>query len=436
MPSPLHHLVSQTANAPTRWPTVALWTIPRYDHTTSHSGRRCNRRYPLADIHAAGVGVTVGPIALSSKTADPQIDAMLRGMIGIHEMVFPMRVRAYYLVGSYHTGHTVPASDLDIVVVFRGSFLPGEESVNSRYAIALGLVATLTLLVACRPTPVPTSPTETLLPVATPTVTPVPTCASTLQPTSTSTSEPTHPVTPTPTNPPPPPTLIPALTNTPQPTSTSMPTRTPIQLELLGHIGGTIEAMVVRGKYAYVGGEYGFSVLDVSNPSQVVEVGYLALPVADLEVVGKYAYVAAKEAGLQVVDISDPLAPLRVGACVTPGEAVAIAVESGESRRRVYLSIAKKGLWTIDVSDAAKPIEIGNYKLDAWIGDVSMLSIDATQTYAYLATSDGLRVVNVSVPQSPVDWLRSSGGPVVSSSREVLPMSLRLMTTLLSRMCT
>jgi hypothetical protein len=182
-----------------------------------------------------------------------------------------------------------------------------------------------------------------------------------------------------------------------------MPTRTPIQLELIGHVGGTIEAMVVRGRYAYVGGEYGFSVLDVSNPSQVVEVGYLVLPVADLEVVGKYAYVAAKEAGLQVVDISDPLAPLRVGAYVTSGEAVAIAVESGESRRRAYLSIAKKGLWMIDVSDAAKPIEIGSYKLDAWIGDVSMLSIDAAQTFAYLATSDGLRVVNVSVPQSPVD---------------------------------
>jgi Nucleotidyltransferase domain len=81
-------------------------------------------------MHAADVDMTVGPIALSSNTAYPQVDAILRGMIGVHEMVFPMRVRAYYLVGSYHTGHAVPASDLDVIVVFRGSFLPGEEDAS------------------------------------------------------------------------------------------------------------------------------------------------------------------------------------------------------------------------------------------------------------------------------------------------------------------
>lgn len=50
-------------------------------------------------------------ISLLDSTNNPQADEILRGVIGICEMVFSERVRAYYLVGSYQGGTAVARSD-------------------------------------------------------------------------------------------------------------------------------------------------------------------------------------------------------------------------------------------------------------------------------------------------------------------------------------
>jgi hypothetical protein len=44
------------------------------------------------------------------STGTPQIDSLLAGFIGLFELAFPARIRAYYLVGSYANGSHVPAS--------------------------------------------------------------------------------------------------------------------------------------------------------------------------------------------------------------------------------------------------------------------------------------------------------------------------------------
>jgi hypothetical protein len=60
-------------------------------------------------------------------TGDERIDTILRGLVGIWEMVFPGRIRAYYLTGSYSDGSALPSSDIDISVVFRGDFAHEQE---------------------------------------------------------------------------------------------------------------------------------------------------------------------------------------------------------------------------------------------------------------------------------------------------------------------
>ncbi len=94
----------------------------------------------------------------------------------------------------------------------------------------------------------------------------------------------------------------------------------------MGHLGGAIEAMSVQGDYAYAGGRFGLTILDVSNPAQPVEIGHLALPVVDIEVAGDYAYIAAGDAGLHLVDVSDPTAPVEVGRYNTSDRATEVAV--------------------------------------------------------------------------------------------------------------
>ena len=57
-------------------------------------------------------------VELLASTGHSQIDAILRGMIGIYQSTFPDRLRCLYVVGSYSNGSAVPGSDLDIGVVF------------------------------------------------------------------------------------------------------------------------------------------------------------------------------------------------------------------------------------------------------------------------------------------------------------------------------
>ncbi|MCL5998358.1 MAG: nucleotidyltransferase domain-containing protein [Chloroflexi bacterium] len=59
---------------------------------------------------------------LHNTTGQSQVDNLLRGLIGLCELAFPQRVRAYYLVGSYADGSAVGGSDVDVRIVFRDDF--------------------------------------------------------------------------------------------------------------------------------------------------------------------------------------------------------------------------------------------------------------------------------------------------------------------------
>lgn len=66
-------------------------------------------------------------VSLLNSVGNVKVDNILRGVIGIFESVFPNRIRGYYLKGSYTDGTAVPASDIDVDILFVDSFLSGEE---------------------------------------------------------------------------------------------------------------------------------------------------------------------------------------------------------------------------------------------------------------------------------------------------------------------
>jgi hypothetical protein len=74
----------------------------------------------------------------------------------------------------------------------------------------------------------------------------------------------------------------------------------------------------------------------------------------DVAVAGSYAYVADGYAGLRVIDISDPTAPLEVGSCSTPGDAHGVAVAGSYA----YVADGSGGLRVIDVSDPSALAEV------------------------------------------------------------------------------
>jgi hypothetical protein len=66
-------------------------------------------------------------VELTFKTNNTQVDQVLAGMVGILEMMFPERIRGYYLGGSYASGTAVATSDIDGEIMFKGDYEAGEH---------------------------------------------------------------------------------------------------------------------------------------------------------------------------------------------------------------------------------------------------------------------------------------------------------------------
>jgi len=110
-------------------------------------------------------------------------------------------------------------------------------------------------------------------------------------------------------------------------------------------------------------------------------------------VVDDVAYVADEARGLQIVDIADPDAPVRLGSIDTPGSARAVAVQGGLA----FVADYAEGLHVIDVTDPTAPALVGTIDSPGYACDVTVVG-----DLAYVADySAGLHVVDVSNPAAP-----------------------------------
>lgn len=62
-------------------------------------------------------------ISLENGTGNQLIDNILRGIVGIFEVLFPAQVRGFYLIGSYANRSALPTSDLDLIIVFKTGYM-------------------------------------------------------------------------------------------------------------------------------------------------------------------------------------------------------------------------------------------------------------------------------------------------------------------------
>lgn len=166
-----------------------------------------------------------------------------------------------------------------------------------------------------------------------------------------------------------------------------------------------IVAMLPRDQsYAYVLTESGYlHVVDLwevenwqTNTDLPLEgVLPVAKQVSDITVAGDYAYITAGEAGLAVVDVSEPLTPTIASDYDSPGQASGLAVAGPY----VYVADGTKGLRVVDVSDPRDPREVGSCSTRGRANDVAVAG-----HYAYVADGEGgLRVVDIADPHHPVE---------------------------------
>jgi len=147
---------------------------------------------------------------------------------------------------------------------------------------------------------------------------------------------------------------------------------------------------------AYVAdGDAGLTILDVSDPfSPTLQAAYDTSGTAErLQVSGGIAYIADGDSGLQIVDVSDPAHPAPLGAYDTPGYAQDVQVTGAT----VYVVDQDWALHVLDVSDPAHPAWLATYE-DDW----RATSVAVSGGYAYLGSGEqGLRILDVSDPASP-----------------------------------
>ena len=190
----------------------------------------------------------------------------------------------------------------------------------------------------------------------------------------------------------------------------------------VGPAPSTVADIAISGGYAYVAnGSNGLRIIDVSDPTNPKVVGDFYRKVdgapagnyVGVSVSGDYAYLTDSDyglfsdAGLLVIDVSDPTNPKEVGSYSSSDFNTIDAVSvSGGYAYVAGDNYGTGGLRIIDVSDPESPQEVGSFDIGDYVG-VSDVSVSGG--YAYLTdTTDtldtetgGLLVIDVSDPKNP-----------------------------------
>ncbi len=153
----------------------------------------------------------------------------------------------------------------------------------------------------------------------------------------------------------------------------------------------------VAGNYAYVA-DYasGLQIVDLTNPKAPVIVGSYDTPgvANDVFVSGNYAYVADDGSGLQIIDVSNPKTPSLAGNYDTPGDAKAVFIFGNYA----YVADGSYGLQIIDITNPQTPTLIKNYY--NLLSGTNSVFVEGN--YAYVVDdSAGLKILNITDPKNP-----------------------------------
>lgn len=160
--------------------------------------------------------------------------------------------------------------------------------------------------------------------------------------------------------------------------------------------------IAVAGDYAYlVGADRSLRVLDISDCTSPCLAGTLRTESAhSLKIIDEYAYIAACKhfpirTGLQVVDISVPMAPCIVGSCFTSSSITGADILV--NGMYAYVLVPNGDFLVIDIFDPINPFIIGDY-----IRSGDALDFAIKNEHIYLACiTEGLHVYDISDPASP-----------------------------------
>ncbi len=125
---------------------------------------------------------------------------------------------------------------------------------------------------------------------------------------------------------------------------------------------------------------------------------------------GNHLFVAAGLEGLQIIEISDPSLPRKVGSVPSSGQAFDVTVDGN----LLFLADGFAGLQILALDDPASPAFLGSMAPGG-----KVRAVQAAGNFAYLAITDGtgsLAVIDITDPANPLPVGQLSAG---SSARDI-----------------
>jgi len=175
---------------------------------------------------------------------------------------------------------------------------------------------------------------------------------------------------------------------------------------------GYASGIAVAGTHAYVADGTALRIIDVSDPTDPVEVGHFDgfADALDVAVSGSYAYVTDGTNGLWVLSVSNPASPVQVGHLATTSQAQAFLAKSIALKGSYALvGTYAQGTRFISIADPAHPAEAAFKFGPLWGADVA---VDGG--YAYVADLYGntwiYDILDPAEPQELIQWTFGGAG--------------------------
>ncbi len=159
--------------------------------------------------------------------------------------------------------------------------------------------------------------------------------------------------------------------------------------------GWNASGVTVVNNVAYVTGDFGLKLIDVTVPGTPVLLGEDSQVQGEkVTVSNSYAYVTARTSGLKIYNVNDTSSPSLVGTYNTSDFAYDVSVVDNIA----YVADSFHGLKIIDVSNPAAPQWLGSKATPGLTSGVTVVN-----SIAYVADGGfGIQVIDVNHPESPI----------------------------------
>jgi hypothetical protein len=161
---------------------------------------------------------------------------------------------------------------------------------------------------------------------------------------------------------------------------------------------GYYRNLKINGERVFVvGSPNGLAVFDISGEAPIRTWVQTNSDACGLHIEGNMAFVAACKDGLQIFNITDPDLPVLISSLQTPGSAWDVWVHDGFA----YLADFDAGMTVVDVSNPAEPLLVGT---TTWVDhDQTAEIIRGEGEVVFIAAGPlGLVIIDVSDPYQPV----------------------------------